>query len=127
MPQNKFALARYRLIDTLLRRRSRVKTAEMARFCRHETGFSVSQRTIQLDLEAMQHDPFLGFFAPIAYDSACRAYYYTDPSYSLARPPLRPEEAELLRTLRQRFADLLSPRESALLEKLIERWAGEAK
>lgn len=127
MPQNKFALARYRIIDTLLRRRSHVKTSELALICCHETGFSVSQRTIQLDLEAMKHDPFLGFFAPIAYDPERRAYYYTDHSYSLSHRIIPPEETDLLRTLRQRFAALLSPRETALLEKLIARLAGEAK
>lgn len=83
MPQNKFAIARYRVIDSLLKKHNYVKTSTMVEECIRQTGFRVSRRTIQLDLEAMKYDDFLSFHSPIDYCHRKKAYYYTDPQYSL--------------------------------------------
>jgi predicted DNA-binding transcriptional regulator YafY len=45
--------------------------------------FIVSARTLDFDLEMMRHDERLKFFAPIAFSRKERAYYYTDPAYSI--------------------------------------------
>ncbi|MDR0907131.1 MAG: hypothetical protein LBM63_00760 [Rikenellaceae bacterium] len=81
MPQNKFALARYRLIDQMLRRNNYVKSSSIIEKCFEQTGFRVSRRTIQLDIEAMRFDSFLGYNAPISYCQQRKAYYYEDPDY----------------------------------------------
>ena len=83
MPQNKFALARYSVIDAMLRRNDYVKTSSIVKKCIESTGYKVSARTIQLDIEAMRYDPFLGYNAPISYNSRHKAYYYEDRSYML--------------------------------------------
>ncbi len=83
MPQNKFALARYRLIDEILRRQECAKTMEIAEMCREKLGFKVTQRTIQLDMDAMKNDPFLGYFLPINYCNRRKAYYYDEKSVEI--------------------------------------------
>lgn len=67
MPQNKHALIRYYIIDDLLHQYEYVKSLFIANVCYKKTGLKVSQRTIQLDIEAMKHDSFLRFYAPIEY------------------------------------------------------------
>jgi predicted DNA-binding transcriptional regulator YafY len=83
MPQNKFALARYRIIDSMLRNNDYVKTSTIALNCFNRIGFHVSQRTIQQDIEAMRYDSLLGYNAPISYCSRLKAYYYEDRKYML--------------------------------------------
>ncbi len=83
MPQNKFAIARYRLIDSMLRRNDYVKTREIVERCSERTGFRVSRRTIQLDIETMRFDPFLDYNAPIGYCPRRKAWFYDDPCYRL--------------------------------------------
>lgn len=78
MPQNKYALARYRLIDELLRKRSYVKTTDIMELCSDRLGFQVSRRTIQLDMEALKYDHFLGCYFPIHYSKKRKAYYYEE-------------------------------------------------
>lgn len=78
MPQNKFALARYRLIDETLRKRTYAKTAEIVELCKKQLGMKVTSRTIQMDMEAMRNDPFLGCFLPISYCNRRKAYYYAE-------------------------------------------------
>ncbi len=102
MPQNKFALARYRLIDELLRKRECVKTMEIVETCQDQLGFKVTARTIQMDMDALQNDPFLGCFLPICYCNRRKAYYYSE------------EPGEIFLALR------LSEEEFALLQKLKE-------
>lgn len=77
MPQNKFALARYRLIDSLLRKYEFVRTKDIVDKCINEFGFNVTQRTIQMDMNALKEDPFIGCFFPIKYNSQEKAYYYS--------------------------------------------------
>lgn len=78
MPQNKFAFARYRITDFMLRQHDYVITAAIVEQC-SRTGFDVNSRIIELDIAAMRYDPFLGYFAPIVYDSRRKAYCYDRP------------------------------------------------
>lgn len=67
MAQNKYALARYYLIDGLLRRYEYVKTSTIVEICRERLKCTITQRTIQMDIYAMLNDSFLGYYAPIEY------------------------------------------------------------
>lgn len=96
MPLNKFALARYRLIDIAMRKMSFVKTAYLVEICKQKLGYSVSQRTIQMDLEAMRDDPFIGVFAPIEYCKKRKAYYYTHTNFTLTALNFSKEELQVL-------------------------------
>lgn len=78
MPQNKFALARYRLIDSLLRKHDFVKTKDIVERCVDEFGFLVTQRTIQMDMNTLKEDPFIGCFFPIEYCYRQKAYFYSE-------------------------------------------------
>lgn len=93
MPQNKYALARYRLIDNALRKNEYVKTTYLVELCKDRLDYNVSQRTIQMDIEAMKNDAFLGFFAPICYCSKHKAYYYFNKDFALS--PLGFQECEI--------------------------------
>jgi len=95
MAQNKFALIRYHLIDLLLHKSDYVKTARMVEYCTEKTGFSITPRTIQMDIDAMKNDVFLGFYAPIEYCRQRKAYYYKDPDYILT--PLHESPEDILR------------------------------
>lgn len=83
MSQNKYALARYKIIDRLLRKNVYVKSMDIVDVCSRLLGCSISQRTIQLDFEAMRNDPFLGYFAPIGYCPKNKAYFYEDTDFEL--------------------------------------------
>ena len=96
MPQNKFAIARYAVIDELLKKNTYVKTAVIAETCKRNLGYAVSQRTIQLDLNSMKNDTFLGFFAPIDYCSKRKAYFYKDSDYQFGYQQLNLTELDLL-------------------------------
>lgn len=96
MPQNKFAIARYNIIHDLLQRNTYVKSNVIADICREHLGYEVTQRTIQMDLQSMKNDSFLGFFAPIEYCSKRKAYFYNDPEYQLSLRQLNPDEISLL-------------------------------
>lgn len=96
MPQNKYAIARYRLIDAILRKIDYVKTSFLANVCEDRLGYSVSQRTIQLDLKAMKYDPFLGYFAPIEYCNRNKAYYYSHTDFTIPTINYSEEEIRVL-------------------------------
>ena len=104
MPDNKFASARYKLIDRELRRREFVKTSEIVDLCFNELGFEISLKQIQNDFTAMETDSFLGYYAPIKYNKRKKAYYYTDKEYSIVRFGLKDEEVNSL----QMFASKLN-------------------
>ncbi len=57
-----------------------------------EYDFTVSERTVKLDLETMRHDSRLGFHAPIAFCRKERAYHYTDPDYTINALQLSDEQ-----------------------------------
>lgn len=99
MAQNKFALARYRVIDSMLHKNDYVKTSAIADKCIELIGFRVSQRTIQLDIEAMRYDPILGYNAPIGYCGRRKAYYYENRDYTLLPFSFVEQEAAILENL----------------------------
>ncbi len=96
MPQNKYAFARYHIIDRELSRKEFVKSSEIVDICRDEFGFTISAKQIQEDMKAMQYDSFLGYNAPIDYNRSKKAYYYIDSSYSITRFGLKEDEINTL-------------------------------
>lgn len=121
MPQNKFALARYRVIDAMLRRNEYVKTASMVDKCSSETGHCVSCRTIQLDIAAMRFDTFLAYNAPIAYCPRRKAYYYEDRSYQLHPFSFTLEEVATLEWLLKLAEGKKQADHCAVLHSLIKK------
>lgn len=96
MPINKYAFARYYLIDATLRKMNYVKTSYLVEICNYKLGYSISQRTIQKDLDTMKNDPFVGIFAPIEYCKKRKAYYYSDTDFTLVPLNFSKDEIELL-------------------------------
>ncbi len=115
MPQNKFAIARYAVIDELLKKNTYVKTAAIAETCKRNLGYEVSRRTIQLDLNSMKNDSFLGFFAPIEYCSKRKAYYYLDTDYQFGFQQLNIVEIDLLENVCNIASRHLKPDQRAIL------------
>jgi predicted DNA-binding transcriptional regulator YafY len=102
MALNKFAAIRYRIIDECIRSRSKpYPTKEELRSACEEAlygsghGANISMSTIEKDLWALKNESVFGY-APIAFSSMHRGYYYTDPSFSLDIP-LTPEDIDLIR------------------------------
>ncbi len=115
MPQNKFAIARYAVIDELLKKNTYVKTSTIAETCKRNLGYEVSQRTIQLDLNSMKDDPFLGFFAPIDYCTKRKAFYYKDADYQFGFQQLNLTEVDLLENVCNIASRHLRPDQRAIL------------
>ncbi|MDR1708068.1 MAG: hypothetical protein LBR46_08680 [Prevotella sp.] len=99
MPQNKFALARYCMIDSLLNKHEYVKTAYIVEICRRKLKCNITQRTIQMDIEAMRNDSFLGYFAPIEYCRRKKAYYYGEDDFRLFPHRFSNKEVSLMQNL----------------------------
>ena len=97
MSLTKRPLLRYTIIDRELSKRSRVKTKHIQEILLHEFDHQISTRVIQQDIEAMRSDSQLGYFAPIDYDHKTKAYYYTDPEYTIRKFGLKEEEVDSLR------------------------------
>lgn len=121
MPQNKFAMARYRLIDQELRRKSTVKTSYLVEKCREELGYDVTQRTIQLDIYHMRFDTFLGMFAPIEYDKRLKAYYYAEADYVFMYEVISDTEIKLLHKVKKLVKGRISDTEHKILSEMIRR------
>ncbi|MDR2002391.1 MAG: hypothetical protein LBQ74_05110 [Prevotella sp.] len=126
MPQNKFALARYCMIDSLLNRHEYVKTAYIAGICRKRLGCGITQRTIQMDLEAMKNDSFLGYFAPIEYCSRRKAYYYRDVDFQLSPRHFSNQDILLVQKLSKLLQKLIPDDEYESLQRII-RAMGQLK
>ena len=101
MPVNKNALIRYRTIDKcLVNRQRRWTLKDIIEACiqalqEYEGKTTLSQRTVQLDIQAMRSGK-LGYEAPIIVVD--RKYYtYSDPSFSIARVPVSKGELEQLK------------------------------
>lgn len=120
MPQNKFAIARYRIIDTQLRRCGYVKTSAIVEQCLREVGFRVTARTIELDMAAMRDDELLGYFAPIGYDTHRRAFYYTEP-YEFPGVRFTRGEITLLRSVCSKIRRSIPESDWATLEGIINK------
>ncbi|MBI1305185.1 MAG: WYL domain-containing protein [Bacteroidetes bacterium] len=95
MPVNKEAFIRFRAINNVLQKGRFVTREELIHECSDAVGVEVAWRTIAGDLNAMRHDPALGFFAPIA-NVRNKGYHYTDSSYSIDQIPLQDEEITAL-------------------------------
>ncbi|MBK9477847.1 MAG: WYL domain-containing protein [Bacteroidia bacterium] len=83
MAKSKDQFLRFRIIDEELRRKDWVKTSDIKTRIEGILGESVSVRTIQKDIEAMQNDSRLGYYAPIENDTRRKAHSYTDKAYSI--------------------------------------------
>lgn len=122
MPQNKFAIARYRIINELLNKHEYVKSSAIADTCRYKIGFSISLRTIQKDIESMRHDPLLGLFAPIEYCSRRKAYYYSDhistASYFLY---FSQEEIATLQKIIMTFGNSVTSEDRLYMESILKK------
>ena len=94
----KAASQRYQIIDALLTNSlKKFPTKEyILECCREKLDKSLSQSTIEKDLDAMRNDSNLGFHAPIAYCKANKGYYYKDPEYTINKLNLSFEEWEML-------------------------------
>jgi len=121
MAQNKYALARYYIIDSLLRKFKYVKTAFMTEYCREKIGYTVSRRTIQLDVEAMKNDSFLGFYAPINYCKKRKAFYYENPDYRLSLFVIRVHEIQLLETVFDNVCHSIDSEQYYMIKHIIQR------
>jgi len=121
VPQNKHALIRYHIIDCLLRQSDFVKTAFIADYCYEKIGYKVSQRTIQLDIDAMRYDSFLRFFAPIEYCKKRKAYYYIHQDYQLLPFQFANEEILLLEQVYTIVEGTITKEQRYLLDCMIER------
>lgn len=121
MPQNKHALIRYHIIDSLLQQSDFVKTLFIAAYCYEKTGCKVSQRTIQMDIDAMKYDSFLRFFAPIEYCKKRKAYYYTNHDYHLQHFQFSNEEIQLVEYICHIIKDTITDEQRHLLDTMIER------
>ncbi|MDW7692678.1 WYL domain-containing protein [Flammeovirgaceae bacterium SG7u.111] len=96
MAQNKYAFARYKIIDRELSRKDYVKTADLVDICLKECEMGITVRSIQKDIQDMQTDSFLGYYAPIEYDKSKKAYFYADSKYSITGFGLKEEEINTL-------------------------------
>lgn len=121
MAQNKYALARYCLIDSLLRRYERVKTIYIVDVCQKRLRCKITQRTIQMDIDAMKNDSFLGYFAPIEYDRSKKAYYYKDADYQLIPMRFSNKELSLLQRLLILTKGNLLEEEHVLLKNIVNK------
>ena len=121
MPQNKHALIRYHIIDSLLRRNEYVKTSYIVLSCQEKTGYKVSQRTIQMDIDAMRHDSFLRFFAPIEYCKKRKAYYYLHREFCLMPFQFANEEIQLLEHIYQIVEYTIEEEQRYMLDGMIVR------
>lgn len=96
MPLNKDALYRYRLIDQRLRNTMlpRPSLDALLRYVSEKLEKSVSRRTLLSDIKAMRESPDLNFYAPIAYDSTRKGYYYSEEGYAINNIPITEYELQ---------------------------------
>lgn len=98
MPANKYALLRYRIIDRLIRSKSKPfpTKEEIKEACEESLygslGDRISDSTIEKDLYAMRNESELGYYAPIKYDKSHNGYFYEDPDYSINEIPLQEDD-----------------------------------
>ncbi|MBG6188182.1 helix-turn-helix transcriptional regulator [Flavobacterium sp. CAN_S2] len=83
MAITKQQLGRYQVIDTLLSKGDRVKTSEIQKAISYELEIKVSTKTINNDINDMRNSIALGYNAPIEKDTSKKAYYYSNPDYTI--------------------------------------------
>lgn len=92
----KHPIGRYQIIDRELGRRDYVKTKELKDAIERDLSITVTERMINDDLNAMRDDTILGYNAPIKYDTSKKAYYYTEPDYTIRAFGLRNDDINAL-------------------------------
>lgn len=104
MSLHKYALIRYRIIDSLLKNKyqpypniERLRSKCEEDLFGSEGGQHISMSTIEKDLRAMREDISLGFEAPIKYSRIHKGYYYTDPEYTIQNIPLNNEDVDAIK------------------------------
>jgi predicted DNA-binding transcriptional regulator YafY len=96
MAITKHPFGRYQIIDRELGKRDYVKTRELKECIERDLSIIVSERMINDDLNAMRDDSILGYNAPIKYCTSHKAYYYSDPEYTIRAFGLRVEDINAL-------------------------------
>ncbi|MFT6715450.1 MAG: putative DNA-binding transcriptional regulator YafY [Saprospiraceae bacterium] len=104
MSLHKYALIRYRIIDSLLKNKYKPypDIEKLRAKCEEdlfgsEGGQHISMSTIEKDLRAMREDVSLGFEAPIKYSRVHKGYHYTDPEYTIQNIPLNNEDVDAIK------------------------------
>ena len=82
MSLSKQAVTRYQIIDKELFNNDYVKTSQFQKAIKN-VGLDVSTKMINIDLKAMKEDESLGYKAPIDYCNSRKAYYYTNPDFTI--------------------------------------------
>ncbi len=77
-------LNRYEIIDNLLQGGNLVTTKNILEELKR-VDIECSDRQIQKDIGAMRDSPTLGYFAPIEKNNFPRAWYYSNPDYSISK------------------------------------------
>lgn len=127
MPTNKHASFRYRVLNQCFinrgHRRWTLKdlVQEVTRYLQEEFGadLSVSQRTVQGDINVMRSMPPRGFGAPIVCKDGL--YFYGDPDFTIEKIPLSREELDLLREAVALLRQLPGMPQLPALEMLLRR------
>jgi predicted DNA-binding transcriptional regulator YafY len=121
----KSAVARYRVIDIMLRNTMRryPTMEDLINGCEIKLSIRPSAETIQKDIANMRLPFPDGYDAPIRYNRYHKGYEYTDPNYTLAGVTLRPEEleavSEALEIIRSIGGSRISNKFSHAAEKLL--------
>ena len=92
MPKSKRQILRYRIIDRELSKKKYIKTKSIQEILSIEFDLKISQKTVQNDINLMKYDSQLGYFAPIEYSRKKKAYYYSDPDFSILKFGLKDAE-----------------------------------
>jgi predicted DNA-binding transcriptional regulator YafY len=95
MSLSKQAVTRYQIIDKELFNHEYVKTSQFQKAIKN-VGLEVSTKMINIDLKAMREDRSLGYNAPIAYCTSRKAYYYTNPEFTIREIGLKEADIRAL-------------------------------
>jgi len=107
MPANKYALLRYRIIDSCLTNEGIPFPSK--EFLRQKCedalfgsqGENISDSTIEKDLWAMRNESQLGYYAPIAFDRQNKGYFYTEEGYSINQISLNDYDLDAIKSATQ--------------------------
>lgn len=130
MPTNKHASFRYRTLNQCFSNRGRRKWSleelvqAVSRYLQEEFSpdLSVSQRTIQGDINIMRSGKPRGFDAPIVCEQGL--YFYSDPNFSIEKNTLGREELNILREAVGLLRQLPGMPQLPALEMLLKRVDG---
>jgi predicted DNA-binding transcriptional regulator YafY len=97
MPSVKNQYLRYRILNSCFTNRQKQywSIPELIKKL-GEHDIIVDRRTLERDFEAMRHDEQLGYKAPIAYDKKEKAFYYSNPRFTIDATPLNTEDINAL-------------------------------